>query len=325
MRAVLGAAAIAVVGLGSFGAGPASACSVCQAGDSIFSSGAAGPRAGGSVSLYLEYQGYRKASGLAPEEPGEAVEAGNEVNRGRQLGAQLTWGVSDRWSLSAQIPFKSNFIRERPDEGARGNSRLTGLGDLSFTADYVLWRDRDVLPAQWLALRWFGKAPTGDDRERTDLRIDPHLQLGTGSWDLGAGLGWGYRMEWGSLYASALYRMNRAGANRYEYGDVVLANVAIETPIGTLTGLSSAESNTVGVELNYRHARRDDFGSSAYRDSGGSVLYVTPSLRIRVPGFVAERTPSLRFAVQLPLGQGGLRGEQKEGMVWSIGLILPLR
>lgn len=309
-----------------FFASPARACSVCQAGDPVFSGGAATPRPGGSGSLFIEYQGYRKDSGLLPEEIGEPAEEGDEVNRGRLLNVLLSFGLTERLTLSLQAPFKSNFIRERPDEEEAGNSRLRGLGDVSLTADFVVWRDRPVLPSSWLSLRLFGKAPTGKDRTREDGRVDPHLQLGTGSWDLGAGIGGGRRFEWGSLYGSALYRMNRQGANRYEYGDVVSLNAAVETPVGRVTGGGFSESTVVGLELNYRHARRDEFGDSLYRDSGGSILYVTPSFRVRIPWPASEgdRAPSLRLATQVPLGDGGLRGRQHEGLVWSIGLVVPL-
>jgi len=295
--------------------------------------------------MYLEYQGSRKDSGLLPElelgeepddvdepvdgdelaEPGGRAEPGDEVNRGRQVSALFTYGVTDRLTLSTQLPFKSNRIRERPDEEERETSRLTGLGDISLTADYTLWRNRDVLPSTWLAARFFGKAPTGEDATRADGRIDPHLQLGTGSWDVGAGLGAGHRLDQGALYASAFYRMNQQGENNYEYGDVVLVNAALEKPVGALTGRSSAESTVVGLELNYRHARRDEFNGSAYRDSGGSVLYATPSFRFRLPGLQgSESAPSLRFSVQLPFGDGGLDGNQHEGTVWAIGLVVPL-
>ena len=341
MRAVHVAAVVALVLVGT--PAPSSACSVCQAGDPVFSSGAAGPRESGSLSAFIEYQGSRKDSGLLPEDQGDEAEEtsveeeheeedseggaagglvrepGDEVNRLRQLNAIVTWGVVDRLSLSVQIPFKSSSIRERPDNEEAETSRLTGLGDVSLTADYVLWRDREVLPENFVTARFFGKAPTGDDRERKDGRVDPHLQRGTGSWDYGVGLGAGHRMQWGSMYASALYRVNRQGANRYEYGDVILVNAAIERPLGAASG------NSVALELNFRHARRDVFESSRYRDSGGSIFYATPSFRFRLPWLSGERVPTMRMAVQLPFGDGGLLGQQHEGLVWSAGLIIPLR
>jgi hypothetical protein len=280
----------------------------------VFSGGASSPQETGSVSAYLE----------SDEETGGGAEQGNEFNRGRQLSGLVTWGVTDRLALSLQLPFKSSSIRERPDAEDAETSRLTGFGDLSLTADYVLWRNREVLPSSWYSLRLFGRAPTGNDRQRVDGRVDPHLQLGTGSWDVGGGFGGGHRFEWGAFYASALYRVNNQGANRYEYGDVFLANVALEAPIGGLRGAPN-ESTRVGLELNYRHARRDQFRDSAYRDSGGSVFYATPSFRFRLPWMRAERGPSLRLAAQIPLGDGGLRGVQHEGVVWSFGFIVPLR
>ena len=99
------------------------------------------------------------------------------------------------------------------------------------TLGYVLWRDRDVLPSTWVEARGFGKAPTGKSNQTVDGVQDPHLQVGTGSWDFGFGLAGAHRLAWGSLYVSAFYRENLEGSLDYRYGDVVLTNVALEMPL----------------------------------------------------------------------------------------------
>ena len=69
----------------SFSLVPARACSVCQAGDPLFSAGGATAQEQGTLSGYLEVQGWRKTSGLLPEAAGEEPEPGREVNQGEQL------------------------------------------------------------------------------------------------------------------------------------------------------------------------------------------------------------------------------------------------
>jgi len=201
-------------------------------------------------------------------------------------------------------------------------SRLNGFGDISLTLGYVLWRDREVLPENWIEARVFGKAPTGRRVQEKNGETDPHLQLGTGSWDWGTGLSGGHRFDWGTFYASFFWRFNQPGALDYEYGDVGLANLALEAPIGHLMQNPIFDFLTAGFEFNYRYAERDRFLGETYASSGGSVFYVTPSIRIRMPWFEGMKAPSLRLAAQCPLGDRYLYGQQHEGIVWSSGLLL---
>jgi hypothetical protein len=317
---LVGTAACAVV-FGSF-AMPSSAwaCSICQAGDPLFSAGGPTAQEQGTLSAYLEIQGWRKTSGLLPHHEGEEAEPGREVNEGQQLSLLVGYTPISRLTVTLLAPVRFNEIREEPDEEEHETSSLSGFGDLSLTLGYVLWRDREVLPATWLEARAFGKFPTGKSKQSVDGVKDPHLQLGTGSWDFGFGLAGAHRMSWGSLYTSASYRVNTEGSLDYEYGDVVLANVALETPLSELVSDPLFHALVPGVELNYRYAAKDHYQGSSYSDSGGSILYATPSLRIRLPWFAGQRPPSLRLAVQLPFTQTWLNGQQDEGPVWSVGL-----
>jgi hypothetical protein len=332
---------------------PARACSVCLAGDPHFSSFGASAQEQGNVSVYFQAQGWRKDSGALPhdepqdeghdeaghdeaghdeaghdggghdEETEHRHDAGDETSRGERLDLFVSWTPLDRLTLTLDVPWAFNRIVSDED-GERTRSTLSGLGDVSLTSSVVLWRDREVLPATWLEGRLFLKAPSGrDDREVDGIR-DPHLQTGTGSWDFGFGLAATHRLPWGSLYGSVLWRENTPGALDYEYGDVLLANAAFEVPVGHAFGVSSLSWLTAGTELNFRYAGYDHADGTRYADSGGAILYATPSLRVQLPWKLGEKTPSLRASVQLPLGRTWLHNEQDEGPVWSVGLLLPL-
>ena len=327
---------------------PASACSVCLAGDPRFSTHGASSQEAGSFSLYLEALGFRKTSGALPhddEQPateehdhgdsshhedddahgdtgGDDHADARERSRGQRVSLFASWTPVDRLTLTPDVPFAFNRITEI-EEGTEDTSTLSGFGDVAIASSVVLWRDRDVLPSTWLEGRVWLKTPTGRDESEVDGTRDPHLQPGTGSWDFGGGLAAVHRRSWGSLYASAFYRENTPGALDYTYGDVFLANLAVEVPVGHALARPAFDWLTVGLELNFRYAGYDQADGERYVDSGGSILYAAPSVRIRLPFSVGEQTPSVRAAVQIPLTQDWLHGFQREKEVWSVGLLLP--
>jgi hypothetical protein len=344
LRRLDGAALCAALALVPFVAvRPAAACSVCLAGDPLFSTQGTTAQQQGDFSAYFQVQGWRKSSGALPhghehehehehgeEEPGGGVEpeqheeeeAGDEESRSERLDLFLSWTPLDRTTLTLGLPFAFNRIVETEGD-ERTRSTLAGFGDASLTGSFVLWRDRAVLPGTWVELRAMLKAPTGRDDEEVDGRPDIHLQPGTGSWDFGGGLAATHRRAWGSLYASAFYRENTEGALDYEYGDALLVNAAVEVPLGHGLGGARLARLTPGFELNFRYAGHDLADGERFDDSGGAILYATPSLRVRLPELRAEAPPSLRFAVQLPLTQSWLHDEQHEEEVWSAGLFVP--
>jgi hypothetical protein len=310
------APALAGLALAASSPEPALACSVCMAGDPVFSTQGASAQSAGDLALYAQLQIFEKTAGSL-EEAGELESADDQ-----RLDLYAAWTPVDRLGITLDLPFSFNEIHEGGEV-----LRENGVGDLALSTSFVLWRNRDVLPTTWVEARAFVKAPTGDSDRTHGGEVDPHLQPGTGSWDFGGGLAAVHRLEWGALYGSASYRENRSGDfgdHSYAYGDVVLANLALEVPLGHATGRPALDVLTLGTELNFRWAEHDVFEGEEFEHSGGSILYLTPSLRIRLPFQVDERPVSLRTGVQIPLTSDWLHGVQREDEVWSVGLYLPL-
>jgi hypothetical protein len=347
MRTLIRAAALAAAASALALAPPeARACSVCLAGDPVFSGQGATAQEQGDVSIYFEARGWRKSAGALPheEEGGHAeemhehghdhAEHGHEMGhdeddatertRSQRLDLYVAWTPLDRLTLTLDVPYAFNKIKEEEEGGGETRSTLTGLGDVSLAGSVVLWRNRDVLPDTWIEARAMLKTPTGRDDRKVDGRRDPHLQTGTGSWDFGFGLAGTHRRAWGSFYGSVFWRENTEGALDYEYGDNLLANLGVEVPLGHAFPGSGLDWLTPGFELNFRYAGYDQQAGERYRHSGGSILYATPSVRIRLPFKIGEKSPSLRAAVQIPTTQDWLHGDQHEREVWSLGIFLPL-
>jgi len=323
--------------------GAARACSVCLAGDPQYSQHGSSAQQEGSFSVYLQVQGWRKDSGLLPhgepeeehhdeeaehhEEEGHHDEEGEgtERNQSQRVDLFVSWTPVDRLTLTLDIPFAHNQIEEI-EEDHRATHSLNGLGDIAFSASGVLWRNRAALPSTWIEGRFFLKTPTGPTNRKQGGIIDPHLQTGTGSWDFGFGLAATHRFDNASIYGSIFLRENGTGdfgGIDYEYGDVMLLNAAAAVPIGHFFGLPKFRWLTLGTELNYRWAGRDDVDGVPFRDSGGSVLYITPTTRIELPWGVTDRKATLRTAVQLPVTSKWLNGRQTEKEVWSVGIHVP--
>ncbi len=323
------------LGLALF-ADPAAACSVCMAGDQLYSSQGATAQAQGDVSAFLEVRASRKKSGVLPGESGPPAEGeapeppGKERNSGQRADLYLSATPIDRLTFTLDLPWVWNEITEVEGSGAKHTSRLSGFGDLDAQVSGVLWRNRDVLPSTWIEARGFLKLPTGESDRSVDGGRDPHLQVGTGSTDFGFGAAVVHKLDWAILYASGSYRVNTKGSLHYEYGDAALANAALAVPLGHALGVPALAALTPGFELNYRWADFDRFHGERYRDSGGSILYLTPSVRVAVPWPAAwgAAVPwpatwgalSVRGAVQIPATSRWLHGFQKERAVWFAGV-----
>lgn len=314
--------AIPCLGLAILFAPPALACSVCLPGDPHFSGAGGSAQEQGSFSLYLETRGYSKKSGGLPHEEGEDAHEMTEESRGQRLDLYASWTPIDRLTLTLDVPVVwTRIVATHEDERTR--STLSGLGDVALSSSVVLWRDRPVLPSRWLEGRVWLKAPTGRDETKVDGERDPHLQPGTGSWDVGVGFAGVQRLAWGSLYGSVFRRWNDDGSLDYEYGDVWLASLGVEAALGHLLGRPSLDFLTPGLGLDFRYASYDQQHDERYEDSGGAILYAGPSLRVRLPCGASEPKASLRFAAQIPVGQTWLHNEQSEKAVWSVGLLVP--
>jgi hypothetical protein len=184
------------------------ACSVCQCGDPLFSS-TGSSRQEGAFSFYLEGLVSTKSSGVLADNPAEPPAPGDrERSFDRELTAYASWTPLPRLTLSASAPFKWITITST-HEGESQDNHNHGFGDVAVYANAVLWQDLESKPMTWIDARLMLKTPTGQSDKTIAGEQDPHIQVGTGSWDFGFGLGAGHHFEHFALYGSAFYRVNR--------------------------------------------------------------------------------------------------------------------
>ena len=296
------------------------ACSVCQCGDPLFTPEGASSQPAGAFSVYLESLFSTKSSGVLPEGDEPPDPGDREKSFDRDLTLYASWTPVSKLTLTASLPFRWITVTEEPADGGSQSHNNRGFGDAAFYVTTVLWRDLERNPTTWLELRGMVKAPTGQSSKTIAGEQDPHLQVGTGSWDFGLGLAAGHHFDDYALYASTFYRVNTEGSLDYQYGDVFLANVvAMSQALPFVDGLWLRP----GAELNFRYAGHDTSDDNLYESSGGSIVYLTPFLEVPLGATVDERVPWLRLALRMPLGDGGLFGHQHEGFVYTAGIGFP--
>jgi hypothetical protein len=280
---------------------PADACSICRCGDATFNALGKDVTSEPGWRFAFDIDHFSKTQG-PPEEQDSVVE-----QRYTAIGA---YTLGTRALLVARLPYAERTLDERVG-GEVETSHAAGLGDPELSAQIRLWSSPfsgDLGRRLSFSATVGVKTNWGQNDVETDgVRLDEHVQPGTGSTDPFFGVSGYYLLNpQSSLCASVQKR--RPGSNDfgYQYGDISLVNFAYERKL-------SAKLDSV-LELNYRRAGRDRIDDTGAYDpnTGGGILYLTPRVLVNAGGVV------VRFAVQLPVAED-LQGVQEEKPVYNVG------
>jgi hypothetical protein len=235
---------------------------------------------------------------------------GTEQQTEHRISALIRYRPLRALSLQARLPYVAKQLEESVDGAPTAVSHENGLGDLELGARFDAlsfgeFPDRPAVVAIVAGLA----APTGSN-ERTNEsgeRLEAHLQPGSGAWSGTAGVVTDGVRGAGALSASVMGRVNGTSAHGYHYGNAVLFNA------GCARTLSA--SWEAALELNGRSAARDRTEDGTDDpNSGGTLLYVAPSLRWRLSAIA-----SVAALVQVPVVQN-LYGEQSEHTSARVGV-----
>ena len=293
-------AAVATLAFG-LAALPAEACSICRCGDATFNALGKDVTSEPGWRFAFDIDRFSKTQG-PPEQQDSIVE-----DRYTAIGA---YTLGSRALLVARVPYAERWLDERVGNDVE-HSEGSGLGDPELSAQIRLWSS----PFQGdLGRRLSFSATLGvktswgeNDVERNGVRLDEHVQPGTGSTDPFFGVSGYYLLNpTSSLFASVQRRLPGANDFGYQYGDISLVNFAYERKL-------TAKLDSV-IELNYRYSGRDrvDDTGTYDPDTGGKILYLTPRVLVNVGGVV------VRFAAQIPVSEN-LYGVQDEKPVYNVG------
>jgi hypothetical protein len=278
--------------LGTGVSGSAQACSQCLCG-MPFPADVLGGVIPKQVTFGLDEHYLSKVNAL-DEGPGE------EHEREHRLAGIILWRPTSRLALLARMPYNFKQITTRPDGASQSVERSRGLGDAELLALVGLARvSGSHAPTFGLVLGMAAPTGSNDALDKEGLRLDSHLQPGTGAWSGTGGVHLTAIGSGGVWDASLLDRINGRSPHGYRYGSSILYNA----------GITTREWKGVQLigQLNGRSATRDRLeAGSMGKNTGGTVLYAAPGVRWQ--GGIGV---SLEGAVQVPVLQS-LYGDQTE-------------
>jgi len=294
---------------------PARACSMCRCGDATFNALGTDVYVDGRLRVAFDWERFDKDQGAAD------VQESMTENR---FTTALSYTFNDRITAVARIPYSSRVQRAPGEESAaaplaaappsveRVRSTTSDLSDPELYGLVRLWSSSfagGLGRRAWVSLIGGVKTDWGrNDLQQGGVRLDEHLQAGTGSRDYFGGFSGVYLLtHTSSMFGSVQYRRTGTNGFGYRYGDIKMASAGYEQKI--------TENLDGVVTLDYRDAGRDLAGEEGFDpDTGGRILYISPRLSMDFGrGLVG------RLSVQVPVVKN-LNGEQQEKTVVNVGL-----
>lgn len=128
------------------------------------------------------------------------------------------WNPARNLQIFAFVPY---HIFHKNEEGVITN--LTGLGDVSLIANFVLLNTGDSTQRDWKHALQIGggvKLPTGHHTTQlADGDVNPNFQAGTGAFDFPLNAIYTVRYKRAGMSAEVDYRINTANADDYRFGN----------------------------------------------------------------------------------------------------------
>lgn len=246
----------------------------------------------------------------------------------------ISYGLSDNFMFSLSIPYvQRNNIREghledgTPEVHIHKDSK--GIGDITLFSKYHFdfFENRYHETSLLLGL----KLPTGNSsaKDQNGERFETEHQPGSGSWDPFMGVAITKQYKLLSFSANFLYNFSTEGAQKTNLGDLFNYNLAISHRIGGAIEHSHS-TNThhdhtshvdlawdLMFEVNGENRQKLSIAGTEDENSGGSLLYLSPGVRLTVGNRWAA---SLLFGVPVFQDLNGKQHDTDFRMIFGMGM-----
>ena len=218
----------------------------------------------------------------------------------------ISYGVTEKFTLSLNMPFFNDRFHEHEDGGVFNNvDGTSGFGDITLVAKYAFWQTTKHMFVGGIGIKF----ATGDYKLRdSDGGInEPTLMPGTGSYDAILSGIYNYSAIPNKLniFTSVSHRFTTENDLDYLFGDTTLIDVGAAYLLTKIVSISG--------QVNTRISGRDKFIDLDVPSTGGEFIFFTPGVRLAVSDDV-----SIYSHVQLPIYQR----VNDENLVEDYGLML---
>ncbi|GCB05260.1 transporter [Ralstonia sp. SET104] len=222
------------------------------------------------------------------------------MNRRMEVSGLMTmlgYGVTRDLAVFAVLPYMDRRLSMNMG-GSDVSRSQAGFGDAMFLGRYTAYEDNapgsTIRVAPFLGV----KAPTGNDHASDRFgRLPPMLQPGSGSWDWQGGVVASYQsLDWGGDVQLA--HQSNGKANGFRAGAITRLDLSVQRRLwpGTLSeGVPGFLYG--GLEANLIHTAKDRVNGMGDPNSGGTTLFLTPTLQYVTRKWVLEA------GIQIPISQ----------------------
>lgn len=180
------------------------------------------------------------------------------------------------WTVLIQLPYVvRNFLDIEHHDTLGKKMSTEGFGDLDTSLIYkFLRKDED-----FLGILGGVKFPTGstDERDDDDMRFEPELQPGSGSYDYTIGAVFNYSVNVFSFHGNMNYVFKNEGHHDFEFGDVFSTYLVLDYLLNPDDRNFRA---TIGVDLNWQVEGKQTEEGERINDSGGTTVLLGPSISV---------------------------------------------
>jgi hypothetical protein len=214
---------------------------------------------------------------------------------------EISYGLAEDWQFGYSLGwYKGNDLREGHlhEDGSYGYHEY---GDISGMTDHWMTLKHRVLKGEsgHLAFTAGIKLPFGDDDEigedgTRNAPLEASLQPGSGTFDFLFGAAFSRYLTPNVTLDTSLSYTARTIEDDYKIGDLILYGLAVAYRFSE--NAASTPSASVFLELNLRHLFHNEEDDEEVHNSGGTVLFLSPGVKIAfTPG--AAFTLSLQFPI----------------------------
>lgn len=201
-------------------------------------------------------------------------------------------GVHRNVTLSLLVPRVSRRLGS-----TLGTLRGEGLGDVALMSKWRFHHSTREQGATHYSLVTGVETPTGETREHDGgVRLPPGLQPGSGSWDPFAAVVATRSEGLWRFDASLFHKLNRTGDQRFDAGDLTVAEAAVAYRFWFERYPGPTASARIGLQ--WRDEERDKAATGTVLASGGEELFLRTGL-----SFHPAPAWDVSFSVDVPLRQ----------------------
>lgn len=190
----------------------------------------------------------------------------------------IRYGLGNNFGIRTIIPYvkKENGV-SHPISGQRFTNDNSGIGDIKLLGRYQLLNQKKGDPL-FLALGVGVKLPTGDTNKDINTPAGtskvPTMQLGSGSTDYLAEIGFSRLLANSRIDGHMLYSIKNKGDNNYEFGNKLIWNL----------GYSYALTKQFDLALTLHGTSEDKHKSNGkdVNETGGTFTYLSPSVHYKI-------------------------------------------